>query len=180
MLTATYGLVTSRDHGRHWFHICDASFSLTDDSYQGDALVSFSKSGALLAGVQSSITVSRDQGCQWSPALQERGAFIPDYTNAGRAPFAILAALARVADGGLTNQLVESVDDATTWHTLGARLPVTTVDTIDVDPKDDQHIYATGRSEAGGQLLVSRDHGATWLDAHSAHGRRRSRLPRGD
>jgi hypothetical protein len=63
--------------------------------------------------------------------------------------------------------LQKSTDNGATWNAIGARLPAYAVLTVEVDPTNPRHIYATGLADASdapntGLFLVSSDEGATW------------------
>jgi photosystem II stability/assembly factor-like uncharacterized protein len=162
ILAATYGLVTTTDHGASWYHICEQAFA-ADDSYVGDPLVDFAASGSLLVDVQTTLNVSRDRGCSWSTALGGPTENLPDFTVTRSTPGSILALRTVLEDASVVVHLVESTDDGATFATVGGALPVFSAFTVDVAPSDPNTIYVSGRSASGlGQLLVSTDHGMSF------------------
>ena len=167
ILAATYGLVTTTDRGQHWFHICEADFA-ADGTYQGDPLLELVSGGAWLVDVQSQIRRSAD-GCAWKSTFGSSGATnqnVNDLAVASPARTTIVGVVTSVGDGGTSIGLQQSDDAGMTWHPVGSPLPLSTVATIDLDPSDPTHIYASGllpaKAGAGGALLKSTDHGATW------------------
>jgi hypothetical protein len=161
-LGATYGLVVTRDRGRTWRHVCEAGFAL-DSQYLGDPLISFASNGVLAVGVQASLNVSPDDGCQWTPALLAgQGNVILDYTVVPSSRSNLVALLSESVDGGQITTLEESTDNGTTWNRVGSPLPVLAAYTVDVAPDDPARIYATGLDNESGQFLISSDNGTTW------------------
>jgi photosystem II stability/assembly factor-like uncharacterized protein len=160
-LAATYGILTTSDRGRHWYHVCEASFAdLT--TYTGDPLLDFLDDGTLLVGVQATLNASRD-GCRWTPKLGGGGStFVVDYTVVRGAPAIIVALLANYHDGTTDYALWRSSDGAESWSHLGV-VPTDIAYTLDVDPADPTHIYVTGiGNNNAGELLRSNDGGSSW------------------
>jgi hypothetical protein len=168
-LAATYGLMLTNDRGKNWYHVCETAFSF-QMGYTGDPVVSLTGNGWLLAGSQASLNLSTDQGCDWKQTLM--GPASPkvayfDFTVAPSAGHPIIAVSSTYAMSGPVNQLQESTDNGMTWKAVGVKLPVAVVNTVDVDPTDPTHIYATGLTTTDdspdtGRFLVSIDHGMTW------------------
>ena len=165
-LAATYGLLTTSDRGKNWYHVCEAAFSF-DDMYTGDPVLDLTADESLLAGVQGALTISHDHGCQWAPVLQASNQAIIDFSisRSNRNDAIVLVTI--YGDGGApVHRLQESTDGGTNWKLIGAPLPAAAVYTVDIDPKDPMHIIATGLSgltETGtGLFLSSADHGAHW------------------
>jgi MYXO-CTERM domain-containing protein len=158
-LAATYGILTTADRGRNWFHICEASFADLA-SYTGDPLLDFTNDGALLVGVQATINASRD-GCHWKKTIGGGNTFVVDHTLIRSAPATVVALLANYRNGTVDYALWKSTDGAENWSELGA-VPVESAYTLDVDGADENHIYVTGVADDVGQLLRSNDGGRTW------------------
>ena len=158
-LGATYGIVTTADRGRSWYHICEASFADLA-SYTGDPLLDFTSDGSLLVGVQSTINASRD-GCQWKKTIGGGNTFVVDHTLVRSATVTVVALLANYRNGTVDYALWKSTDGAENWSELGA-VPVDTAYTLDVDDADENHIYVTGVTDNVGRLLRSSDAGRTW------------------
>jgi hypothetical protein len=162
-LAATYGILTTEDRGRRWYHICEASFADLA-TYTGDPLLDFTNDGTLLVGVQATLNASRD-GCRWKPTLGGGGStFVVDYTVVRSELATIVALVANYHDGTIDYALWKSIDGAESWSQLGA-VPTENAYTLDVDPADPTHIYVTGLDNNVGQLLRSSDGGISW-NAH--------------
>jgi photosystem II stability/assembly factor-like uncharacterized protein len=169
VLAATYGLVITSDRGRNWYHLCETAFSM-QNAYNGDPVLSIMADGSILVGVQSSLNVSHDRGCAWTSTLGARNQTVIDFSVAPSNPNLVVAVVTTFQDGGTENRLQESSDAGNTWTTVGAPLPVQLVYTIDLDPTDPTHIFATGLSALNtGIFLRSTDHGATWSSTPIPH-----------
>jgi hypothetical protein len=170
LLAATYGVLTTSDRGQHWYDFCEALFA-GDSMYAGDPLLELVGGGgaplSALLDVQSAITRSADF-CGWTPVLGSFGSTqnINDYAVDRAHRQTVVAVVTTIVDGGFHIALQESNDAGITWHAIGSPLPLQSVTTIDLDPTDPTHIYASGlvRTPSGqqGVLLKSLDHGATW------------------
>jgi hypothetical protein len=158
-LAATYGIVTTTDRGRSWYHICEASFANLQ-SYTGDPLLDFTNDGAMLVGVQQTLNASRD-GCRWTETIGGGSRFVVDYTVLRSAPRTIVALLVTFANGTSTYSLWKSIDGAENWFELG-EVPGDNAYTVDVDPAQPSHIYVTTVADNVGQLLRSDDEGRTF------------------
>ena len=158
-LAATYGIVTTTDRGRSWYHICEASFADVE-SYTGDPLLDFTNEGAMLVGVQQTLNASRD-GCQWTAMLGGGSHFVVDYTVQRSAPRTVVALLATHGSGTVVYSLWKSTDGAENWFELG-EVPGDNAYTVDVDPAQPSHIYVTTVADNVGQLLRSNDEGRTF------------------
>ena len=163
VLAATYGLVTTRDRGKNWYHICEASFSRVE-GYVGDPLFDFASDGTMLVGVQAWLNRSADEGCSWVTTIGESGTEeIVDFTVSKTEPRRVLSLRSATEDGSIVVRLVASNDDGRTFEPAGSPLPVYTAFTVDVAPSDPTRIYATGLSRSNaGYLLSSSDGGRTW------------------
>jgi len=165
-LAATYGLLTTSDRGKNWYHVCEAAFSF-DEMYTGDPVVDLTADESLLAGVQGALTISHDHGCQWASVLQAPNQAIIDFSisRSNRNDAIVLVTI--YGDGGApVHRLQESTNGGMTWNLVGAPLPAAVVYTVDIDPKDPAHIVASGANglteTSTGLFLSSSDHGAHW------------------
>ncbi len=166
-LAATFGLLTTSDRGAHWYHVCEAGFA-GDDTYSGDPLLERVADGALLVDVQSSMRRSVS-GCEWTtvlgPPAVAATATIDDFAVDRVTGATVVAVATELVDGGERATLLRSLDAGVTWAAVGRPLPVSTAFTVDLDPTDPSHIYATGLSssaERAGVFLESTDGGMTW------------------
>jgi hypothetical protein len=164
MLAATYGILTTTDRGGHWYHTCEAEFA-GDPQYSGDPLLEIVAGGAALVDVQSFVARSGD-ACAWAPTLGSAGTTgrtIVDLAVDTKTRTTVVAVETRLVDGAWTIGLQRSDDAGITWRPVGGALPATEVFSIDLDPADATHVYATGLSSTrDGIFLTSLDGGATW------------------
>ena len=163
VLAATYGLLVTSDRGKNWYYICEKAFSM-QDNYVGDPLFAWTADDTMLTGVQSSLDLSRDQGCSWSVGLGGiSGQLVTDYAVAGKDASVVVVLVSSFEDGGLVHRLYESSDNGASWHPIGEPLPVQLAYTIDVDTNDATHIFATGvGADNLGVFLASTTHGSDW------------------
>jgi hypothetical protein len=175
LLAATYGILTTSDHGANWYLLCDAAFS-GDDNYSGDPildLVGGEADGAgpisALVDVQAGLRRSDDL-CTWSLVLGSDAGLANQNFNDFAVDRAhrdtIVAVVTQAEDGATSITLRQSDDGGLTWRAMGTRLPLAVITTIDLDPSDSNRIFASGMVSAEGGLvgafLKSVDHGATW------------------
>jgi hypothetical protein len=163
VLAATYGLVTTRDRGQNWYHVCEASFSGLE-MYVGDPLLEFAADGTMLVGVQAGLNRSADEGCSWLTAIGGSGnEEVVDYTVSKTAPGRVVGLRSETEDGSIVIRLYESTDHGRVFLPIGKPLPILTAFTVDVAPSDPMRVYATGISrDNAGYLLFSSDRGQSW------------------
>ena len=159
-LAATYGIVTTTDRGRSWYHICEASFADLA-SYTGDPLLDFTNDGAMLVGVQQTLNASRD-GCRWTATLGGGSTFRRRLHRA-----AISASHHRRASRHARERHGRLIryGSLPMEQRIGSQLgevPGDTAYTVDVDPAQPSHIYVTTVADNVGQLLRSDDEGRTF------------------
>jgi hypothetical protein len=165
VIAATFGLLITSDRGKSWYHVCEKGFSF-QDNYGGDPLLALTADESMLVGVQSSLNVSHDHGCQWAaslPAMAQQT--IADFTVAKTNANTVLVIVTARGDGGAVNLVHESLDGGKTYKVVGTPLPAQDVYTIDVDPQDPTHLYATGLFKGNGVFLYSSDHAMTWVSS---------------
>src|SRR5262245_55999546 len=66
-MSATFGLLVSRDHGQSWYHVCERA--LTPELLESDILLEIMPDGAMLAALVRPLRLSTDCGCTWEPVL---------------------------------------------------------------------------------------------------------------
>jgi photosystem II stability/assembly factor-like uncharacterized protein len=165
-LVATYGLLLTEDRGGHWYHVCDAAITF-EPAFASDPLFALTADESFLLGAQTRLTRSSDRGCDWTKVLEPPMSSIDDFTMVPSHANDVLAAVTEYGATSTVVQLQESADGGLTWKRIGAPLPAPFVYTLDVDPKDPAHVYATVPSGSADEtapalLLRSRDRGATW------------------
>jgi Sortilin, neurotensin receptor 3, len=164
VIAATFGLITTSDRGKSWYHICETAFAV-QDNLNLDVLLALTADESMLVGVQSNLNVSHDHGCQWASSLQATKQTIADFTVAKSNASTVVAVVTTYLDGGTSSLVNESVDGGKTWKTVGTPFPAQVLYSIDVDPQDPTHIYATGLSKGAGVLLYSSDHAMNWASS---------------
>jgi len=167
-IAATYGILTTDNGGVSWYYTCEQAFSLfpSPPGYLGDPELALMPDGALLAGVQARLTMSVDRACGWRSVLENPKMFIGDFAVAPSNRNIVVALARTLVSGGSQIQLQQSTDGGRTWKVVGVPLPIALDYTVDVDPTNPEHIYATGITNTSGDntgvLLSSTNLGATW------------------
>jgi len=166
VLAATYGLLVTRDRGLNWYHVCEASFAEPD--VQTDPVAAITGSGALLTSINSMLTRSEPDACDFSASLGDSADDgVPDFTLSRAAAERVVAVRVSTApDGSVVNQLHVSEDDGRTFAPLGPPLPssIRLVATVDVAPSDASRIYVSGLAEdRSGVVLRSQDGGQSFV-----------------
>ncbi len=165
LLAATYGLLTTHDRGRTWYYTCEAAFAGLA-AYSGDPLIDLVAGGAALVNAQYELNRSADD-CAWTPTLGTdvlMGHEIIEDFSVDHAQRQIVVALVASFVGASTEiRVKQSVDRGLSWAVLGAPLPLSLAYTIDLDPSDPTHLYASGLSADGSPTLAtSLDAATTW------------------
>ncbi len=160
VLSATYGLLLTKDRGQNWYYLCEKGFSL-QDNYLGDPLVSWTGSGDMLVGVQASLNRSHSEACGFDMTLGgQPGQLVVDYAlDAAQ----VIALVTTFANGTTTHSLYRSTDEGVRFAAIGMPLPLDIAMTVDLDPSDPNRIYASGVAAGAGVFLVSTDLGANWV-----------------
>jgi hypothetical protein len=172
-MRATHGFLTSCNRGESWFWLCEQS---VDYSGTVDPPFLVNESGALLVGIFSGLSVSRDNGCNFAyePTIGPR--YVKDVTVDRLDPRRMLAFTSNGAsEAGVTrysNVVWRSTDGGDSWQKLGSDLDETLVGlTLDWAPSDASTIYVTALagstagdagSESQGLLVRTTDAGETW------------------
>lgn len=161
VLAATYGLLVTRDRGQNWYHVCEASFA--EPELQTDPVAAITQSGALLTSINSMLTRSAPDACDFSARLGADGADgVPDFTlSRGASERVVAVHVSTQPDGSVVNQLYASDDDGRTFAPLGPPLPssIRLVATVDVAPSDPERIYVSGLSEDRSGVVLRSDDG---------------------
>ena len=174
LLAATYGLVNTDDGGKNWYYICETAFSLYDPpstsnpGYMGDPLIQLSANESLVAGVDLRVTRSTDHGCGWTSTFEVAGKAVVDIAAAPSNRDNIVALVS--SQGGML-QVYQSTDGGLKFDPIGTPLTQIVLGyTIDVDPKDPNHLMVTGVTSYStmgdtGVFLNSTNKGMTWASS---------------
>jgi len=179
-LRATYGLLTSGDHGKTWGWICEQAVGY---SLGEDPVLTVAADGTVLAGATEGLFTTSNQGCTWSAVPQLDGYIVDDLTTETDAAHVYALANFVKSSGAYELTLWRSDDSGHSFSAHGAPLGTDLFGrTVDVAPSDPTRLYVTavpahsprsagtdagrpGESPDGatsGALLVSKDRGATW------------------
>jgi hypothetical protein len=166
VLAATYGLLTTQDGGKDWRYICEAGFSFyaADAGFNGDPLVALTAKEAMLASVQTRVTKSSDFGCEWTKSFDQPDVAVDDIATAPSNRDVGVA----IVRNNLIYQVQGTTDGGATWKAIGTPLTMLKIAyTIDLDPKDPNHIMVTGITDFDptketGVFLDSANNGMTW------------------
>jgi photosystem II stability/assembly factor-like uncharacterized protein len=163
-IVATYGLLLTDDRGGHWYHVCDAAFTF-EQGFSTDPIFTLTAGESFLVGAQTRLTRSSDRGCSWTKVLEPANASIDDFAAIPGDADDIVAVVTDYGAAMPEPRLQESVDGGVTWMPIGSPLPVRVAYTLDVDPKNRAHLYATGSgadAASPSTFLSSSDRGTTW------------------
>lgn len=165
VLSATYGLLVTKDRGASWHYVCEAAYG--EPELTSDALTAFTPEGALLAGIYSGVSRAAADVCDFERVLgMNNREAVPDFALAPSRPGRVLAIQVAIPeDGGPYGRLYRSDDDGLTWRPLGERLPpsLRTPLTIEVAPSDADRVYLSGLgADEEGVLLRSDDGGQSF------------------
>ena len=166
-VAGTYGLLVTDDRGKNWSHVCDAAFTF-EPMFASDVLLEITADGSLVLGVQKSVTISHDRGCDFAKVFEPPGASsIDDFTMSSTNLDEVLALVTTFEGGRNTVRLQESMDGGQTWKVTGSPLPAALVYTLDVDPQNSSRLYVTGSAlssdaQAPELFLTSSDRGGSW------------------
>lgn len=165
VVRATYGVLSTTDGGTTWRWFCEQAVGFGDNE---DPMLAFTSNGTLLAGVFKGLSVSTDDGCNWSFIGGElEGRYAVDLSTEKLSPERAVAIVSNGVGGGkFKTQVYETLDNGTTWTQAGVNLSEDFLGlTIDAAPSNPQRLYASGRFGAPdylGAVERSDDRGATW------------------
>ncbi|MET0592264.1 MAG: hypothetical protein ABW133_06170 [Polyangiaceae bacterium] len=175
LLAATYGLVSSDDGGKHWYYICETAFSFypppPDPGFTSDPLLQLTANESILAAAQLRITKSTDGACEWTKSFEEADTVVDDIAVAPSNKNIAVALIRFPRQTPAVSRVYETTNGGGTWAPIG--MPITNIAfgyTIDVDPKDPNHIMVTGITTTdtvaeSGVFVSSTNHGMTWASS---------------
>jgi hypothetical protein len=175
VLSATFGLVLTRDRGQSWYHVCEGA--LTPEALESDILFELMPDGSMLAALVRPLRLSTDCACTWQSVLGD--ASDQSITDVARSGSNSVVALARTTMPSIAFRVERSTDGGRTWSKVSDLPPRIQAFTIDVAPSDPMRIYVSvvlntnpdaGISQPTPALLVSDDGGATWSAPRTIQG----------
>lgn len=162
VLAATYGVLLSDDHGRHWRYACDEAYSQSED--QSDTVVDSLPDGAIAVTNGGSLSVAAKQACGFQEVLGETDSDgVPSFTIDQQGT--IVAIVASSSSEGQTKWLEESTDGGRNFRRLGAPLTDSLLyaTSVRVAPSDPSRIYVCGvGADRSAILLRSDDRGTSF------------------
>jgi MYXO-CTERM domain-containing protein len=166
-LSATFGLLVSRDHGESWYHVCEGA--LTAELLESDPLLELMPDGSMLAGLVRPLRRSEDCGCTFEPVLGD--AMDQSITDIAKADGTNVLALARTTGPPIVFRIERSTDAGRTWSKLSDLPPRLQAHTLDAAPSNPMRVYVSvvlnadpdaGVAQSTPALLVSDDGGVTF------------------
>ena len=164
IVSATFGLLETRNGGETFSWACDPVLGLPD---QQDGMFAITTSGTTVAATFYTGIKTSDDGCSFRSSPDLAGYIVPDLTLS-RSSGRLLAFRLRIVSEQLVDtQIVRSDDDGRSWADVGASLPAELQPlTIDIAPADSQRVYVSGAlgaaSDRASTLLKSSDGGSTF------------------
>jgi MYXO-CTERM domain-containing protein len=166
-LSATFGLLISRDRGQNWYHVCESA--LTPELIESDILFEVMPDGGMLTALVQPLQLSTDCGCTWQPVLgEDTTEWVVDIAKAGSNS---VVALVRSTSPSVY-RVERSTDSGRTWSSLSELSTGLQAYTLDVAASDPMRVYVSatlipsadaGITESTPALLVSDDGGTTWV-----------------
>lgn len=165
LVRATYGVLTTQDHGGEWRWICEGAVGF--GGYE-DPMLGILADGTHVAGLFAGLSSSRDGGCDWTLAGGDlEGRYVVDLSvERGDPSRAVLTLSNGVSGGQFLTQLWETTDSGASWAQAGVDLPSDFLSlTVDAAPSDPARVYVSGRFGPPGYqgaILRTSDRGQTW------------------
>ena len=166
VLSATYGILLTRDRGVTWRHSCELGFAFSIDEI--DPLVEIVGDGAMVVQVSRSLNRAPSPFCDFVPALGGGGSErVVDFALDREDPARLVALmLGRGEGGGVENRLMLSEDSGVSFEVMGTALPADAITfglTFDAAPSDRSRLYVSGaNAEERGVVLRSSDEGESF------------------
>jgi len=150
LVRSTFGLLVSRDDGCAFRWICEQAIGYGG---QFDPKYAAATDGTLFATTFTGLRVSRDGGCTWQTATEERPAGDPgriagiwvDAIELGPDGHVWVA----TAESGRPNDVFRSADGGRTFAPRHLRSPTIWWKSVKVAPSDARRVYVTGYQVAG-------------------------------
>jgi len=173
VLRATYGVLVSKDAGKHWDWVCEQSLGFSGIE---DPPIALTEKPAIVGALFAGVTVSQDRGCGFSLLKGEVDQRVMnDVVVAKERPREVLAIASSYGsrdDAGknrYVSTLFRSADEGATFHAVGKSIDETVLfETVEIAESDPKRVYLSGaRERAGapeGVVLVSNDAGETYTE----------------
>ncbi|AKT40661.1 uncharacterized protein CMC5_048170 [Chondromyces crocatus] len=164
LVRATYGIITTHDHGGEWRWTCEKVVGFGGFE---DPMFGILADGRITAGLFIGLSSSVNGGCDWTMNPSLRNRYVVDLAVEKFDASRVVAVASNGVDAGqFLTQLWETTDSGATWTQAGIDLPVEFLAlTLDPAPSDPERVYISGRYGAPdylGVLQRTSDRGATW------------------
>lgn len=169
VLSATYGILVTKDGGATWRHLCELGFAFSIDEL--DPLVEVVGDGAMVVQVSRSLNRAAFPFCDFEPMLGGGGSErVVDFALDREDPARLVALMLQRGEGGaVENRLFVSHDSGVSFEAMGAALPSDAITfglTFDAAPSDGERLYVSGvAAEERGVLVRSSDAGESFESA---------------
>jgi hypothetical protein len=155
---ATYGLLTSTDHGKSWRWACSAAAGYGPTE---SPLLAVGASGAPLMGTFDGLLASADGACTWSKPSTALDRTVTGIAVGASRVWALTSTSG--AAGAFESELWLSSNGGTSFEKLGAALDDKTLFTdVGVSASDPTRLYLTGSQGAKAVFFRSVTEGKTW------------------
>ena len=167
VVSATFGLLESRDGGKTFGWMCEAAIGT---SGQQDLMLAITGSGTTVVAMFNGITTTSD-GCGYRSAPDLANKTMGDLAGSRSRPNELFAFWYEFKAGGTyASQIVQSNDHGQSWTPIGAVFaPDLYPLTIDVTPSLPSRVYMSVRGDRAknfaSMLMRSDDSGATFTSA---------------
>lgn len=149
VLSATFGLIATRDGGASWRWNCAASFGA--DPTQEDPDVVVAGEGAVVITTFDGVVRGEADLCDYTyPEDVVRDIFVVDVAPD---PVDAAALWGLVSSGVAADRVVRSADSGRTWATVGAPIEEILTERILVAPSDPARVYVSGAIPPAGDVL---------------------------
>jgi hypothetical protein len=167
VVSATFGLLESRDGGKTFGWMCEAAIGT---SGQQDLMLAIAGSGTTVVAMFNGVTTTSD-GCAYRAVPELAQKTMGDLAWSRSTPHQLVAFWLEFKAGGtFASQIVSSGDDGQSWNPVAGALPVEIYPlTIDVAPSLPSRIYLSARGDRtksfASMLMRSDDGGATFTSS---------------
>ena len=173
VLRATYGVLVSKDAGKHWDWVCEQSLGFSGIE---DPPLALTEKPAIVGALFAGVTVSQDKACGFSILKGEVDKRIMnDVVVAKERPKEVLAIASSYGsrdDAGKNryiSTLFHSGDEGQSFQGVGKDIdPTVLFETVEIAESDPSRVYLSGARDKAtgpeGVVLVSTDRGATYTE----------------
>jgi Sortilin, neurotensin receptor 3, len=165
VVSATFGLLDSRDDGRSFNWLCESAIGPAGE--EGfDIVLAVTGNGNTVLGLFNGMATTPD-GCTFQMPSELTNHVIGDLSWRRSTPHQVVGYTVANMAGGFASKIVQSNDDGATWSEVGPPLPTSLLPlTIDLAPSDANRIYLSLMSDRtknfNSVLMRSDDGGATF------------------